>query len=68
MSDVSSNDGRTVSLDMDHLYQEAVELVGETEAIRLWEENRLDSKEKWPGKWATAMEIIERLRGEMSDQ
>ena len=53
---------RTVRLDMDELYREAVDLVGQAEADRLWKENRLDSEDKWPGKWAMAMEIIEQLR------
>ena len=58
---------RTVRLDMDELYREAVDLVGQAEADRLWKENRLDSEDKWPGKWAMAMEIIEQLRDAASE-
>ena len=47
---------------MDELRREAVELVGEDEAARLWSEHKLDSSEKWPGKWATAMELLQGLR------
>ena len=58
----------TVRLDMDALYREAVDIAGREEADRLWDENRLNSKDEWPGKWATAMEILERLRATMADQ
>ena len=59
-----AEDGRTVQLNMGALHSEVVELVGEEEADRLWKENRLDSKDNWPGKWAKAMEVVERLREE----
>lgn len=62
MDEMPDKEKRTVRLDMDQLFSEAVELVGEAEAARLWTENKLDSGEKWPGKWATAMEIIQKLR------
>lgn len=68
MGDNTPEERGTVRLDMDALYEEAVELVGQEEADRLWSENRLDSDESWPGQWATAMEIIERLRATMADQ
>ncbi|MFQ5921850.1 MAG: hypothetical protein ACE5M4_03335, partial [Anaerolineales bacterium] len=61
-------DRRTVQLNLDALYGEAVELVGQEEADRLWKDSRLDSKESWPGKWAKAMEVIENLRATMADQ
>ena len=57
-----ADDKRTVRLDMKALYAEAVELVGQEEADRLWAENRLDSEENWPGKWAKAMEVVDDLR------
>ncbi len=57
-----SEGGRTVRLDLQELYQEAIQLVGQEDADRIWSENRLDSEEKWSGKWAKAMEIIEMLR------
>jgi hypothetical protein len=59
-----NEDGRTVQLNMGALYAEAVELVGEEEADRMWKENRLDSDDNWPGKWAKAMEVVETLRAE----
>lgn len=62
------NEKMTLRLDMDELYRQAVELVGREEADRLWQENRLDTQEKWAGKWAVAMEIVERLRDTLSDQ
>ena len=58
----------TVRLDMDTLYREAVDLAGQKEADRLWNENRLNNEDEWPGKWATAMEIVERLRATAADQ
>ena len=61
-------DRGTVQLNMDALYGEAVELVGQEETDRLWKDNRLDSEESWPGKWAKAMEVIENLRATMADQ
>ncbi|MEE9215889.1 MAG: hypothetical protein V3U32_00495 [Anaerolineales bacterium] len=61
-------DGRTVQLNMGALYSEVVELVGKEEAGRLWKENRLDSEDNWPGKWAKAMEVVEKLRASKSDQ
>jgi len=62
-----NEDGATVQLNMGALRSEAVELVGEEEADRLWKENRLDSEDNWPGKWAKAMEIVENLRSTKSD-
>ncbi len=62
-----NEDGRTVQLNMGALRSEAVELVGEEEADRLWKENRLDSEDNWPGKWEKAMEIVENLRSTKSD-
>ncbi len=62
-----NEDGATVQLNMGALRGEAVELVGEEEADRLWKENRLDSEDNWPGKWAKAMEIVENLRSTKSD-
>jgi hypothetical protein len=59
-----NEDGRTVQLNMGALYAEVVELVGEEEADRMWKENRLDSDDNWPGKWAKAMEVVETLRAE----
>ena len=44
------------------------EQVGQEEADRHWKDNRLDSEESWPGKWAKAMEVIENLRATMADQ
>ncbi|GMR11409.1 MAG: hypothetical protein BMS9Abin28_2240 [Anaerolineae bacterium] len=61
-------DRRTVQLNMDALYGEAVERVGQEEADRLWKDNRLDSEESWPGKWAKAMELVENLRSKSADQ
>ncbi len=61
-------DRHTVQLNMGTLYSEAVELVGQEEADRLWKNNRLDSDESWPGKWAKAMELIENLRSSTADQ
>jgi len=55
-------EARTVRLDLDGLYKEAVGLVGQEQADRLWAENRLDVEEKWAGKWAKAWEIVENLR------
>ncbi len=63
MSDEEAPKGPgTVRLDLEGLYQEAVRLVGQEEADRLWAENRLDTEEKWAGKWAKAWEIVENLR------
>ena len=53
---------------MEALYQEAIELVGQEQADQLWAENRLDSEDEWPGKWAKAMEVIEGLRTASVDQ
>ena len=55
-------EAQTVRLDLDGLYKEAVGLVGQEQADRLWAENRLDVEEKWSGKWAKAWEILENLR------
>lgn len=55
---------RTVRLDMKQLYKEATELIGEAAAAELWSEHNLDSEEKWPGKWAKAMELVQQLRAE----
>lgn len=63
-----NQDGRTVQLNMSSLHSEAVELAGEEEAGRLWKENRLDSKDNWPGKWATAMEVVQKLRDTKNDE
>lgn len=62
MGEMPDQERRTVRLDMGQLYREAVELVGESEAAKLWSKHKLDSGEKWPGKWAMAMELIEQLR------
>ncbi|MEK6589040.1 MAG: hypothetical protein AABY97_09400 [Chloroflexota bacterium] len=67
-SESPENEKMTVRLDMDELYRQAVELVGQEQADRLWKESRLDIQEKWPGKWAVAMEIVERLRETLADQ
>ncbi|MFV1860096.1 MAG: hypothetical protein ACC647_12195 [Anaerolineales bacterium] len=61
-------DQKTVQLNMGALYGEAVELVGQEEADRLWKDNRLDSEESWPGKWAKAMELVENLRSKRADE
>ena len=61
-------DKGTVRLDMDALFSEAVELAGQERAEQLWNENRLDSEENWPGKWAKAMEVVENLRATMGGQ
>jgi hypothetical protein len=61
-------EARTVRLDLDGLYKEAVELVGQQEADRLWAEHRLDVEEKWAGKWAKAWEIVQNLREAAADQ
>jgi hypothetical protein len=63
-----NQDGRTVQLNMAALHSEAVELAGEEEAGRLWKENRLDSEDNWPGKWATAMEVVQKLRDTKSEE
>lgn len=68
MGESAPEERRTVRLDMQTRYEEAIGLVGQEEADKLWEENRLSSEESWPGKWATAMEIIERLRATAADQ
>ena len=62
MGDSPYKEQRTVRLDMKQLYRQAIELAGQEQADRLWAESRLDSDEEWSGKWATAMEIVERLR------
>ncbi len=59
-----NEDGRTVQLNMGALRSEAVELAGEQEADRLWKESRLDSEDNWAGKWAKAMEVVQKLREE----
>jgi hypothetical protein len=64
MGEAANDDGRTVRLSMAQLYAQAVDMVGQRQADRLWYENRLDSEEHWPGKWATAAELVERLRSE----
>ena len=53
---------------MGALRSEAVGLVGEEEADRLWKENRLDSEDNWAGKWAKAMEIVQKLRDAKSEE
>ncbi len=63
-----NEDGRTVQLNMATLRSEAVELAGEEEADRLWKENRLDSEDNWPGKWATAMEVVQKMRDTKSEE
>ena len=67
MEDESSESKGTVRLDLDELYGQTVILVGKEEADKLWSEHRLDSEENWPGKWATAMELVEGLKGEQPD-
>ncbi|HEY4667686.1 MAG TPA: hypothetical protein VIH26_10330 [Anaerolineales bacterium] len=67
-SQTPGDDKHTVRLDMDELYRQAVELVGQQTADKLWKENRLDSEDNWPGKWAVAMEVIGRLREASADQ
>jgi len=67
-SQTPGDDKHTVRLDMDELYRQAVELVGQPTADKLWSENRLDSDDNWPGKWAVAMELIGRLREASADQ
>lgn len=62
MDEVPRQEIRTVTLDMNQLFVEAVELAGEERASELWIEYRLDSEDNWPGKWAKAMEVIQRLR------
>lgn len=62
MGEDPGDDKRTVRLDMNALYAETVELVGQEEADRIWHENRLDSEDNWPGKWAKAMEVVDALR------
>lgn len=64
MFEMPDQERNTVRLDMDELRREASELVGEAEAARLWSEYNLDSEEKWPGKWAKAMELLRGLRDE----
>ncbi len=59
-----AEDRRTIQLNVGALYGEAVELVGQEKADRLWKDNRLDSEESWPGKWAKAMEVVENLRAD----
>ena len=61
-------EARTVRLDLDGLYKEAVGLVGKEQTDRLWAEHRLDVEEKWPGKWAKAWEIVENLRESAAGQ
>lgn len=68
MAEMPDQERRTVRLDMDELRREAVELVGNSEAERLWSEHNLDSEEKWPGKWAKAMELVEGLRAEAAGE
>ena len=63
-----NEDGRTVQLNMAALRSEAVELAGEEEADRLWEENRLDSEDNWAGKWAKAMEVVQNLGDQKSEE
>ncbi len=63
-----NEDGRTVQLNMAALRSEAVELAGEEEADRLWKENRLDSEDNWPGKWAAAMEVVQKMRDTKSEE
>jgi hypothetical protein len=53
---------------MGELYRQAVELVGQQTADKLWTDNRLDTEDNWPGKWAVAMEVIGRLREASADQ
>jgi hypothetical protein len=53
---------------MGELYRQAVELVGQQTADKLWKDNRLDTEDNWPGKWAVAMEVIGRLREASADQ
>jgi hypothetical protein len=53
---------------MAQLYAQALDLVGQEQADRLWSEKRLDSEEHWPGKWATAAELVERLRSAQSGE
>lgn len=60
-------DKGTVQLNMDVLYSEVVELVGEEEAVRIWHEKGLDGEKHWPGKWAKAMEVVESLRTAKED-
>ena len=67
-SQIPEGDKHTVRLDMDELYRQAVELVGQEAADKIWKENRLDSEDNWPGKWAVAMEVIGRLREASADQ
>jgi hypothetical protein len=67
-SETPEEQKHTVHLDMDELYRQATELVGPEQAEKLWRENRLDSADKWPGKWAVAMELVTRLREESADQ
>lgn len=69
MSDEENQEGQsTVRLDLKGLYEEAVGLVGQEQADRLWAEHNLDSAQKWPGKWAKAWEIVENLRHEAANQ
>lgn len=69
MSDEETQEGpSTVRLDLEGLYREAVGLVGQEQADRLWAEHGLDAEEPWPGKWAKAWEIVENLREAAADQ
>ncbi len=68
MASNQNEDGRTVQLNMGALRSEAAELVGEEEADRLWKENRLDSEDNWAGKWAKAMEVVQKLRDAKSEE
>jgi len=63
-----NEDGRTVQLSLAALRSEAVELAGEEEADRLWKENRLDREDNWAGKWAKAMEVVQKLRDAKSEE
>ena len=68
MTENQNDDGRTVQLNMGALRSEAAELVGEEEAARLWNENRLDSEDNWAGKWAKATEIVQKLRDAKNEE
>lgn len=68
MDEASNDEGRTVRLSMAQLYAQAVEIVGQRQADRLWYEKRLDSEHHWPGKWATAAELVEQLRQEQLEE
>ena len=68
MAAEQNEDGRTVQLNMGALRSEAVELVGQDEADRLSMEDRLDSEDSWAGKWAKAMEVVQKLRNAKSEE